>query len=128
MGNYFPVSSPATNYTFAAAGPVTGGDPVEFTGTGQGDGQVQRVAGGSRYAGIAASDATAGHNVTVYVGNAVFYGAAEGAVTAGDRLAASAVPGRQVRTAPPGTEIIGKALGSAADGTQVHWIQALVTG
>jgi hypothetical protein len=101
---------------------------VEFTGSGQGDGQVQRVAGGSRYAGIAAQNATAGQNVTVYVGNAVFYGTAEGAVTAGDRLAASAVPGRQVRTAPPGAEIIGKAFGSAADGTQVHWIQALVTG
>ena len=118
MGNYFPVSNPAANYSFAAAGPVAGGDPVEFaTAAGQGDGQVQRVADGSRYAGIAAQDALAGHNVTVYVGNAV------GTVAAGDDLAASAVPGRQVKTAPPGADVIGHSFGSAADGTPVHWLQ-----
>jgi len=128
MGSYFPVSNPATNYTLTAAGPVTGGDPVEFTGTGTGDGQVMRAASGSRYAGIASHDAAAGTTLPVYVGNAVFYGAAEGAVIAGDLLAVSAVPGRQVKTAVSGAEVIGKAFGSAADGGQVHWIQELVTG
>jgi hypothetical protein len=128
MGNYFPVSNPATSYYFTAAGQVTGGDPVEFTGAGQGDGQVQRSAAGSRYAGIASRDVSPGTSFAVYVGTAIFYGLAEGAVTAGDLLAASAVPGHQVKTALPGAEVIGKALGSAADGTQVHWIQSLVTG
>jgi hypothetical protein len=123
MGNYFPVSNPATNYTFTAAGPVTGGDPLEFTGAGQGDGQVQRAAGGTRYAGIASTDTAPGHSLAVYVGNAIFYGPAEGTVTAGDQLAASTVPGRQVKTAPPGAEVIGTAFGSAADGASVHWIQ-----
>ena len=123
MGSYFPVSNPAANYTLTAAGPVSGGDPLEFTGTGQGDGQVQRAASGTRYAGIASADTAPGHSLAVYVGNAVFYGPAEGTVTAGDLLAASAVPGRQVRTAPPGTEVIGKAFGSAADGVPVHWKQ-----
>ncbi|HXJ27420.1 MAG TPA: hypothetical protein VNH17_17025 [Streptosporangiaceae bacterium] len=123
MGNYFPVSSPATNYQFTAASPVTGGDPLEFTGTGTGDGQVQRAAAGSRYAGIASADTAPGHALAVYVGNDVFYGPAEGTVTAGDQLAASAVPGRQVKTATPGAQVIGEAFGSAADGAQVHWIQ-----
>ena len=123
MGSYFPVSNPATNYTFTAAGPVTGGDPLEFTGTGTGDGQVQRAADGTRYAGIASTDTAAGHSLAVYVGHAVFYGPAEGTVTAGDQLAASTVPGRQVKTAAPGAQVIGEAFGSAADGAQVHWVQ-----
>jgi hypothetical protein len=123
MGNYFPVSNPATNYTFVADSPVSGGDPLEFTGTGTGDGHVQRAAGGTRYAGIAGGDTTAGHSLSVYVGNAVFNGPAEGAVTAGDQLAASSVPGRQVKKAQPGDEVIGRAFGNAADGMQVHWKQ-----
>ena len=123
MGNYFPVSNPATNYTFTAAGPVSGGDPLEFTGTGTGDGQVQRAAAGARYAGIASTDTAAGHSLAVYVGNDVFYGPAEGSVTAGDQLAASAVPGRQVKTATSGDQVIGRAFGSATDGGQVHWKQ-----
>ena len=60
MGNYFPVSSPATNYTFTAAGPVTGGDPVELVPGASGDGQAQRATGGGRYAGIAGQDAAPG--------------------------------------------------------------------
>ena len=123
MGNYFPVSNPALNYTFTAAGAVTGGDPLEFTGTGTGDGQVQRAASGARYAGIAGADTAAGHTLTVYVGHAVFNGPAEGAVTAGDQLAASTVPGRQVKTATPGAQVIGEAFGSATDGQPVHWVQ-----
>jgi hypothetical protein len=123
MGNYFPVSNPATNYTFTAAGAGVGGDPLEFTGTGTGDGQVQRATNGTRYAGIAGSDFVSGQRFTVYVGQAVFNGAAEGVVTAGDQLAASSVPGRQVKKAQPGDEVIGRAFGNAADGMQVHWKQ-----
>src|ERR1700746_3986971 len=128
MGNYFPASNPATNFNLVADGPVSGGDPLEFTGNSQGDGHVQRAASGSRYAGIASTDTAAGKSLAVYVGNAVFNGVAEGAVTAGDKLAASTVPGHQVKTATPGDEVIGKALGSAADGAQVHWVQSLVAG
>lgn len=119
MGNYFPIANPATNFTFQAAGPVTGGDPLEFSG----DGQVQRAAGTGRYAGIAAQDAKASQTLTVYVGNATFTGPAEGAVNAGDDLAASEVPGRQVRTAPAGAEVIGRAFSTAADGAAVKWHQ-----
>ena len=127
MGDYFPVKNPATNYYFTAAGPYTGGDPLEFAGAGAGDGQVQRATGNGKHAGIGASDTAAGQSHAVYVGNATFSGPAEGAVAAGDRLAPSAVPGRQVKAAAPGDEVIGKAFGSAADGGQVHWIQSLVT-
>ena len=84
---------------------------------------MQRAAAGTRYAGIASTDTAPGHSLAVYVGCAVFYGPAEGTVTAGDLLAASAVPGRQVKTAPPGAEVIGRAFGSAADGALVHWKQ-----
>jgi hypothetical protein len=123
MGNYFPASNPAANFVFTAAGTIAGGDPVQFTGSAQGDGQVQRAVDGSRHAGIAAQDATAGHSLTVYIGPALFLGTAEGSVAAGDPLAASAVPGRQVRTALPGEDAIGHAFGNAADGTNVHWVQ-----
>ena len=128
MGNYYPTANPATTYYFTAAGPYTGGDPLEFTGTGTGDGQVQRATGNGRYAGIGFSDTTAGQSHAVYIGGATFYGAAEGAVSPGDHLAVSAVSGHQVKAAGPGDEVIGKALGGAADGQQVHWMQSLVTG
>ena len=117
MGNYFPVANPVANFTLQASGSGTGGDPVEFSG----DGQVQRATGDGRYAGIAAQDFTAGHSLTVYVGHAEFSGPAEGAVTAGDDLAASGV--RQVRTAQPGDDVIGRAYSAAVDGGTVKWVQ-----
>lgn len=121
MGNYAPAAS-STNYTFQASGPITGGDPVEFSG----DGQVRRFAGG-RYAGISGQDATAGHPVVVYVGSVIFPGypgtTVEGAVSSGDDLTASSVPGRQVRTASPGDRVIGQAFSDAVDGALVKWHQ-----
>src|ERR1700760_563104 len=128
MANYFPVQNPTQGSTLTADGSGSGGDPLEFTGNGQGDGHVQRAASGSRYAGIASQDFTPGTKFTVYNGCATFYGVAEGAVAAGDKLAASTIPGHQVKTATPGAEVIGKAIGNAADGTQVHWVQSIVAG
>jgi hypothetical protein len=119
MGNYFPLANPATNFYFKASGPITGGDPLEFSG----DGQVQRAAGSGRYAGIAGQDAAAGQSFAAYVGNATFSGTAEGAVHSGDDLAASDVPGHQVKTAPPGADVIGRAFSDAADGASVKWHQ-----
>lgn len=119
MGNYFPDANPATNATFTASGPGSGGDPLELSA----DGRVHRAADGARYAGIAAQDFTAGTSLSVYVGWARFTGAAEGSISAGDDLAASAEPGRQVKTAPPGAEVIGRAFTPAADGAPVKWLQ-----
>lgn len=118
MGNYYPTANPATNFTFTASGPLTGGDPMEFSG----DGQVQRFAGG-HYAGIASKDVTAGQSLSGYVGNATFAGTAEGVIHTGDDLTASTVPGHQVKTATSGAEVIGRAFSDAVDGAQVKWHQ-----
>ena len=59
MGNYFPVNNPATNYSFTADGPVTGGDPLEFTGTGSG-----YTAGGTAFS-TQSTASSSGSNVTM---------------------------------------------------------------
>ena len=125
MGTYSFDANPATNYPppgkpySTADSAVSGGDPLEFSP----NGSVHKAADHARYAGIAGNDAAAGANVPRYVGCALFTGTAEGAIAAGDDLAASTAPGHQVKTAGPGEEVIGRAQTAAADGAQVHWLQ-----
>jgi hypothetical protein len=125
MGNYSPNANPATLYPPSAVpqsvtdGPVTGGDPLEFSP----GGAVHRAADHARYAGIAQTDAATGAGVNRFVGYALFTGTAEGAVSAGDDLAASTVAGHQVKTAGTGEQVIGRAQTAAADGAQVRWLQ-----
>lgn len=133
MPDYTPVYLPGLTVTFQAAGNLTGGDPVEVAGSGT----VQRVASApsAKYVGIAAADVAAGLEVTVIVDKVIHEGAADGVVTAGDELVASAVAGRQVRSlpplaAPPGLadvnaarSVIGLALITAGDGGTVRWMQ-----
>ena len=125
MANYFPDANLATNYPPQAKpssttdGQVAGGDPLEFSP----NGSVHRANSHTRYAGIAAFDAAPGAPVTRYVGCSLFTGTAEGAISAGDDLATSTVPGHQVKAAGPGEEIIGKAQIAATDGAQIRWLQ-----
>lgn len=119
MGNYSFNASPVNVHYFTASGNVTGADPVELSG----DGKAHRADGTGRYIGIAGQDATPGQTFAVYVGHAEFSGTVEGAISAGDDLAASEVPGHQVKTATSGAEVVGRAFTQAADGTTVKWLQ-----
>lgn len=125
MGNYVPDQNPAGVYppqggtASTCDGAVVGGDPLEFSP----GGQVHKAADHTRYAGIAAWDAAPGSPVNRYVGCALFTGNAEGAIAAGDDLAASTVPGRQVKTAAPGEQVVGRAQVAAVDGGKIKWLQ-----
>src|SRR4249920_4131675 len=104
--DYTPILIPGLTGTFIAAAQLTGGDPVEVAGTGT----VQHAGAASMaYIGIAAMDAAAGARVTVIMDRVVHEGPADGAINARDQLVPSAVPGRQVKTAPAAV------LGDAAD-------------
>jgi hypothetical protein len=144
--DYTAVFLPGLVITVVAAGPITGGDPLEVAGTGT----VQKCAGAgsAKYVGIAALDAIAGNRLTMFANKPVFDGIAEGTVTAGDQVCASAVAGKQVKTVPASAvdigasptvqatantainaglaavrSIIGVAMTTATDGTTVRWMQ-----
>lgn len=131
MADYAPVLLPGLTGTFSAAGPVTGGDPVEVAGSGT----VQKTTAGTAcYIGIAASDAAVGALVTVIMDRVVHEGPADGPVNARDQLIASPAAGRQVKTLPAAATataadinaaraVIGVALITAADGATVRWMQ-----
>jgi hypothetical protein len=135
--DYSPVFLPGLTMTSVAAGAITGGDPVEVAGSGT----VQKCTAGpsglgsARYVGVALMDTAPGLQLTVVIDRVVHQGNADGAITAGDQLMASAKAGCQVRTVPatatvPGKTdvdqarvIIGLALTSAPDGIPVRWMQ-----
>jgi hypothetical protein len=132
MPDYGPVVMPGWTWNSRAAATITGGDPLEVAGSGT----VQPVNVATlRYVGIAAHDAFTGQQVTVISARPIFDGPADGPITAGDALHASATPGRQVATAPAVSggananlndlnntrAIIGTALTTAADGQLCRW-------
>jgi hypothetical protein len=133
MPDYTAVFLPGLTMTSQAAGTITGGDPVEVAGSGT----VQKVAGvnSQKCVGVAAQDAVSGAKVTIIVDRVVHEGLADGVVTAGDQVVASAVAGRQVKSlpalgGPPGQAdvnaaraIVGLALTTAGDGATVRWMQ-----
>ena len=137
MPDYSAVFLPGLLMTSQAAGPVTGGDPLEVAGSGT----CQRATpgpsglGSAKVIGIASHDAAPGRPVTYVAARPVHEGPADGPVTAGDQVMASSVAGRQVRSCPPapGTPgkadidaaraVIGIALTTAPDNATVRWMQ-----
>jgi hypothetical protein len=151
--DYTATYLPGGLFPSLAAGPITGGDPLEVAAAGQ----VQKCATGNspKFVGMAAHDSAAGQRISVIAAHAVHDGPADGPIAAGDLLGASAVAGRAVRTiaaagvlgnqdvgaAPTQTTIntavnavvaavnaggarrIGLALTGAADGATVRWMQ-----
>ena len=123
--------------TTHALGTITGGDPVEVAG----HDLVGKCTlgpsglGSAKYLGVAAHDAISGANVTVIMDRVVHEGTADGAVTAGAQVMASAKAGCQVKTVPASTAtpgqadvdaarvIIGVALTTATDGGTLRWAQ-----
>jgi hypothetical protein len=145
MTDYAPVFLPGTVITVVAAGTITGGDPLEVAASGT----VQKcaAAGSAKYVGIALEDAVAGNRLTMAANKPVFDGIAEGTVTAGDQVCASAVAGKQVKSVPVSAvnlgatydqtgsdaalnaglaairSVIGVAMSTASDNTTVRWMQ-----
>ena len=132
MSNYSPELA-AHTYSFTAGGQIAAGDPLQMSG----NMTVIRCTGLTPpYAGIAATDAKPGQQITVHLAGPIHTGLAAGPIAAGDPLLASNIAGRQVRTAPmPGAAdavtgfdvliaaaLIGLALTSAADGQPVTWL------
>lgn len=145
MSDYAPVFMPGMTFTSVAATPVTGGDPLEVAGPGT----VRRCTtpASPAYVGIAAADAVALAEVTVFAARPVYDGPADGTITAGQQVIASETAGRQVKalattaTTFAGTysaadaqaavnaavnaarSVIGIALTTATDGNPIRWQQ-----
>lgn len=143
MADYTAVLLPGLTFTSQASDTISGGDPLEVSGSGT----VARCAGAAsaKFAGVAAHDAISGAKVTVIAARPVFDGTADGAITAGDQLVASNVAGRQVKTLDAAATdfaevyddadaeaavnaavngaraVIGLALTSAGDNATVRW-------
>jgi sulfate adenylyltransferase subunit 1 (EFTu-like GTPase family) len=158
MANYSPVTAitvshaafgtldlaTALTYTSTASGTISGGDPLEVSGSGT----VAKVASANsvKFLGIAAHDATNGNSIRLYVINPIFDGIADSAITAGDQLVASNTASKTVKTiAAANVDVtssfvqatvnsainnsvnqarstIGLALTSASDGGTVRWM------
>lgn len=126
MPDYSPVFLPGTVITSildtagGAGEPVQSGDPLEISSSGT----VRRAAAAAvAYIGIAAHDCDPGLHISVVAGKTVHQGPAEGAITARDMVAPSAVDGRQVTATTDPAEAVGLAMTDAADGQLCRWIQ-----
>ena len=147
MPDYTAVFIPSLVITLTASAAITGGDPVEVSG----NGTCARVAatGSGHVIGVAAQDAQINARVSVYARGLVHEGRADGPVTAGDQVVASATAGRQVATLAvsgvtenatySNTEtqnninnsvnaargVLGVALTTAADNAKVRWMEGV---
>jgi hypothetical protein len=130
--DYIPIFVPSRVITLTTSGDVAGGDVLSVTGSST----VAKcpVTGPANWVGVAALDAKANTPVTVYGRGYVHEGLADGVITAGDQLLASATTGRQVKALAPASgnaaadinsarSVIGCALTSAADAVKVRWMQ-----
>jgi hypothetical protein len=96
MVDYTATFMPGQQWTSIASGDIESGDPLEVAGSGS----VRRVttAASDRYVGIAAKAARDSALCVVISAKVIHDGIAEGAITAGDSLSASAVDGHTVVT------------------------------
>lgn len=111
MSEYIPVFMPGQAVTFTASEAVKAGQLVEVSGAYQ---VKPAVAASVKVVGVAGRDTAAGGRTVVYTGG-VQKVTAEGAVNAGDRVAAAA--GGKVKTST--TAVVGVAL-TAATGQPVE--------
>lgn len=125
MADYLPLYKPGQSITRQTSAAVTGGQLVGVSGD---DTVAPTTADQASWIGVAGFDAAAGEQVTVHCGG-VQRILADGAVTAGDVLVASATAGRVATlaavTTPTAADvtttraIVGIALTTAADGEPV---------
>ena len=124
MSDYTPVFLPGQAWTSTAVGAISGGDDLEVAGSGT----VQKVAASpsTKFVGVAGNDVSSGGRVTIYSAHVVHDGVAEGAITAGDQLTASAVVGKTVKTFTP-TTVAAVTLPGTYDATVQTSINAAIT-
>lgn len=138
MGDYLPVYLPGGTLSLTTSAIVTGGSLLEVSGSGT---VASAGASSAKVIGTAAHDAASGARVNVYGRGPVHESIADGTVTAGTLVAASATSGRQVKTiAAPAfatdylntdadtqltarSAVLGVALTTATDGNLVRWMQ-----
>lgn len=117
MAEYLPTYKPGQAVTLKASAAITGGQLVAISGSGT---VAPAAAGATAWLGVAAFDAAANDNVTVYCGG-VQNIAASANITAGAVVSAAA--GGKVATAgatPAAAEVVGIALTTAATDARVR--------
>jgi hypothetical protein len=122
--NYQPVYTPGKRLTLTTSGPVLAGSLVEISG----NGTVQQVATDAslKVVGAAAFDAPANAVLEVHGFWPVHESVADGTVTAGDQVVASAAANRVIRSrleGDPDLAVLGVAVNGAPDGTLARWMQ-----
>ncbi len=129
MGSYLPKHLPGDTITTRASAAVTGGQRVAVSGNGTV--ATATAATKAKYVGVAAMDAAANADLTIYGRGAVHISLADGAITAGDQIT-SANAGKVSAAAAAATDTAGDinnaravdgiALTTAADGAAVEWM------
>lgn len=115
MPDYLPLFKPGQAITRQASAAVVGGQVVVVSGS---DTVAPSSVASAAWLGVAAVDAAAGDQVTVYAGG-VQRPLASGAITAGD-IVVTAAAGRVVTNAAPAAgQQVGIALSTAAAGAPV---------
>lgn len=115
MAEYLPLYKPGQAITLKASGTITGGRVVAVSG----DGTVATAGADSvNWVGVAAFDAVANDNVTIYAGG-VQYCVASGAITAGDAVEVAASGAVATAAGTTFATHVGTALKTAADGARV---------
>lgn len=118
MADYLPLHREANSPTYTASADVMGGRVVEITGAGS---VAHAGADSTKWVGIAAFDAKAGTDVTVFVGG-VQLPTASGAITPGAALACAADGKVAVAASPTPLTFVGIAQTPAADGATVETV------
>ncbi len=135
MADYSPLYLPGQAITSTASATTTGGQLMEVSGSGT----VAPVSGTSyKIVGVAAFDAAANADVTIFGRGTVYESTASGAITAGAQLigatggkvaslAVSAAGGNTAgdidTAANNARRIVGVALTTAADAATVTWME-----
>lgn len=136
MPDYTPVFAPGRSVTLTASAAVTGGQPLEVSGSGTVAPVTLGATPSMKIIGVAEDDTPANGRVTVWCRGFVHESVPVGTVTAGDQLT-SPVTGDtgQVKTLPavsgaPGLAdvnaaraIFGIALTTATNPTKVRWVE-----
>ena len=136
MPDYTPPYIAGRALTLTTSVACVGGDLLAVSGTGTVAPWVPAATPSTKIIGVAAHDAPVSGRVTVYGFGPVHESVADGTVTAGDQIVASATAATQVRTCPAVTtptagdvtntrSILGIALTTATVGNKVRWMQGL---
>lgn len=116
--DYSPLFLPGHEITLTASATITAGQVVEVSGPST---VAPSAAASTKVVGVAAFDAAANQDVTVFARGITHISTASGAITAGARVDAGAAG--TVASGAAGVNNVGVALTTAADGAAVTWME-----